>query len=748
MQELTPGLELGARFVLVRRIGRGGSAEVWLATDRRRGGEVALKFFDDSVTEDAARLARLESEVALAAALPPGLAVAVHGLERMDGRTFLVMEYLEGGDLGQLRGRSFESWSRAVDDVAAALEALHARGLVHRDLKCGNVFLDGEGRARLGDFGLAALAGSADSGHSPYNASPQQLRGEPAQPADDLYALGALLYELIAGHPPYYPDITRDRVLHEPVPPLVPRGAVPAGVRELALRLLSKSVNQRPASATVARARLAAAAADEAGALTPLAHEVQPPPARARGLRLLPTLLGIAALIAVAVVFLLPRTGIEESAFARKAREEAEQAGVARQGAEAARAAEAEARTLAEAARARFDAAFKALDARAAARWATADFARARDGGADAAQRFAVGDYTAATAGWDAASKVLGSLEEAWPKALADAVKRGEQALAAAQTDTARAAFELALAIERNHPPAAAGLARAKRIDEALALVDVARRDEQAGRLPAAESGYRKAMSIDSGVPGAREGLDRLTAGRSADTYSIAMSLGFAEAAAGRNDAARAAFNQALAVRPGAREALDAIAALERGQKASAISLLEARARTAESGERWDEAVTAWREAAGLEPSLESAREGLARATPRAELQRRIDALNASPERLWNAEGRAEARGLIAAAAASGNPRERLAASAGRLEQLAKASQSPIRLRLESDGQTQVVIYRVGQYGAFATRDVELLPGRYTVVGTRTGFRDVRREVVLPPGAPSASVVVRCEEPI
>ena len=78
----------------------------------------------------------------------------------------------------------------------------------------------------------------------------------------------------------------------------------------------------------------------------------------------------------------------------------------------------------------------------------------------------------------------------------------------------------------------------------------------------------------------------------------------------------------------------------------------------------------------------------------------------------------------------------------------AAAAQSPISLRLESDGLTQVMIYRVGQYGSFATREVQLLPGRYTVVGTRTGFRDVRREVVLPPGAPAAAVVVRCEEPI
>jgi hypothetical protein len=748
MQELTPGLELGARFVLVRRIGRGGSAEVWRATDRTRGAEVALKFFDETVTVDPARLAQLEAEVAHAASLPPGHVVGVHGIERIDGRTFLVTEYLEGGDLGQLRGRSFESWSSAVDDVAAGLEAMHAKGLVHRDLKSSNVFLDAQGRARLGDFGLTALAGSLRAGHSPYNASPQQLRGEPAQPADDLYAFGALLYELISGHPPYYPEITRDRVLHEPVPPLLPRGAVPAGVRELALRLLSKSVNQRPASATIVRAKLALAAADDSGALKPLVHEPAPLPERKRANRRWPVLLGAAAAVAIAAVILVPRSPVEESGFARRARDEARRAGLARQTAEAARASTAAARTLAEAARTRYAAAFKLGEARATARWATAEFARARDGGALASQRFAVGDYAAAATAWDEASAILGKLEQAAPKALADVMSQGEQALAHARTASARDAFRLALLIQPNHPPANAGLARADRLDEALALVDVARRDEQAGRQAAAEAGYRKALAADSAVPDAQEALDRMAAGRSADAYSIAMSRGFAESAAGRNEAARAAFNQALAARPGSREAQDAIAALDRGQRASAVALLEARARTAESDERWDEAVLAWREAANLEPKLESAREGLARATPRSELQRRIDTLNATPERLWSAEGRAEARGLVAAAAAAGNPRNKLAASAAQLDSLAAAAQSPIRLRLESDGLTQVMIYRVGQYGSFATREVQLLPGRYTVVGTRTGFRDVRHEVVLPPGAPAAAVVVRCEEPI
>jgi tetratricopeptide (TPR) repeat protein len=750
MKELTPGLELGARFVLVRRLGRGSSAEVWLADDRARGGQVALKFLADSFAADAARVARLESEVAAAHALPPEHFVRVEGVERVDGLTFLVMEYLEGGDLGQFRGRSFESWAAAVDGVAGALEALHARGLVHRDLKCANVFLDAAGRARLGDLGLTALAGAAPEAGSPYNASPQQLRGAPASPADDLYAFGALLYELIAGHPPYYPDITRDRVLHEPVPPLLPRGEVPIAVRELALRLLAKAPEDRPPGARELRRALAA---PEAGgeAVQPLVHTWPDAGARVRQKRgwLLPAAFAAAVLAVIGgFAWLQTRLAGEGSAIVADARREAEAASADQRTRAERQAAEASARETADAARAKFEAAFTSLDGRAAARWATAAFAEARDAGAEAARRQASGEFAAAAERWNTALAALAEIEKKAPAALATAMKDGQDSLAAGRTDPARAAFGLALAIQPNHPPATAGLARAERLDQALAQVDAAQNHERAGRTAEAESAYRKALAIDAAVPGAQAGLDRLAASRTADAYSVAMSRGFAESAAGRTEAARAAFNQALALRPGSREAQDAIALIDQGERASALEVLVARARAAEGEERWEEALTAWREAAGLEPTLESARDGLARATPRAELQRRIDALNAKPERLWDPAGRAEAKSLLATAATTGNPRERLAAAARELERLAAAAELPVPLRLESDGQTQVAIYRVGQYGAFSTREVKLLPGRYTVVGTRTGYRDVRREVVLPPGAAAAAVVVRCEEPI
>ncbi len=747
MTELTPGLELGARFALIRRLGSGGTSEVWLANDATRGERVALKIFDQA---DPGLAARLAVELARVQSLGGDHAVPIHDVLEAEDRSLVVMEFQEGGDLGQFRGRSFESWKQAADNVIAALEAAHAEDLIHRDLKCSNVLLDAAGRARLADFGLAALAGGqVAAGGSPYNASPQQLRGDPATPADDLYALGAMLYELIAGHPPYYPEITRERVLFEPVPPLLPRGTVPVGVRELTLRLLAKSPQERPASLPELRKRLESMTDDESGMVEAHALAGIPAPARTRGRRWLSAaLLASAAAMAAVFIWLPQYLARHNTGIVQVAREEAEAQSRERKTADQKTADIAILRTAAAEARTRFDAAFAALDAHAAAIWATDVFAAARVEGGQAAQSYAVGDYAVARQAWESAAAKLAGLEKQRPGALQQALDRGKAALAQWKTAEARAAFESALAIEPGHAAARAGIERAARLDQAFAFVDAAVAHERAGRLADAEQEFRKALALDAAAPGAAEGLARLAARKSGDAFAAVMSRGLADLTAGRTGPARAAFQQALALRPDSREARDALASLDQGQRASALRLLEARAASAESDERWDEALAAWQEAAGLEPGLASAREGIVRSKSRAELQQRIDALMQKPERLWDPAGRGEARTVLAMSAAAGNPRERLAAAARDLERLAAAAEKPVRLRLESDGQTSIAIYRVGQYGTFAQRDFELLPGRYTVVGTRTGFRDVRREVVLMPGSGPSAVVVKCEEPI
>jgi len=759
MIDLAPGQVLGDRFVLVRRVAEGRAAEVWLAEDRRHERRVALKLFDERLLDSPAAEARLRAEIETGRTLPPGLAVPVRALHRLDGLALLEMEYLPGGDLGQYRGRSFPVFAKALGQVAQALSAAHERGLVHRDLKSANVLLDADGRARLADFGLSAPAGAVAGGGSPYNMSPQQLRGEPATAADDLYAFGAMLYELLSGHPPYYPDITRERVLHEPVPPLVPRLPAPERLRHLALRLLAKSPADRPSSMEEVRRELIAALdepIEEAARALPAAARAPEPatpagapgPARTRrwaGVTAAVVLAGLAAIVFLWLpAYVADRSATTSREAATAALAEAERMRRAGED-EAARAA---ARDQAEAARAAFAEALAAIESRAAAVWATAELAAVRERGAEAGKLFEVGRYDEARAGWEDALAAIKEIDGRRPTAFAAALEEGRQALARGQSAAAAEAFELALTIEPGEAAAEAGLARARTLDEVLAAVDAGAREEQAGRYTQALEAYRRALSLDAGAPGAQEGITRITRRQSNEAFSAVMSRGMEALAAGRMEDARAAFERADAMRPGSAEVQDALAQLERESRAARLQGLRERAEQAERDERWEEAQAAWTEALGIEPTLEPGRAGLARAGPRAGLDDRFDALFDEPERLWQASGRAEAESLLAAAAQASPPRTLLEQRAERLAALLRAAETPVPVQLESDGITEVVIYRVGRMGSFRTRQVELMPGRYAVVGTRPGYRDVREEVIIRPGTAPQPVVVRCEEPI
>jgi serine/threonine protein kinase len=248
MASLEQGKRLAGRYVLLERLGDGGHAEVWAASDELAGARVALKFMHMQTcsADDAMLVLRHEAQMAQRLAHPGVLKV---GEPQRDGwNVFMPMEHAGGGDVTQLRGASWRRLLPVLLQVARVLEHAHSRGVVHRDIKPGNVLLDCAGVVRVTDFGTASRTGStmALSAGSPFFASPQQLRGDAATTSDDVYGLGALAYDLLTRHPPYYPDFDPQRVQREDPPRPVPVQAAPQGLLEFIQSMMARQGEVRP----------------------------------------------------------------------------------------------------------------------------------------------------------------------------------------------------------------------------------------------------------------------------------------------------------------------------------------------------------------------------------------------------------------------------------------------------------------------------------------------------------------------
>jgi serine/threonine protein kinase len=208
-----PGTILSHRYRVSARLGKGGMGEVYRATDLLLGQSVALKFLPDALNGSQAALERLRSEVRLARQISHPNVCRVYDIGEAGGQMFLTMEYIDGEDLASLLRRIGRLPSPKALEIArrlcAGLAAAHEEGVLHRDLKPGNVMIDGRGQVLITDFGLAGTAGEISrsdvrSGTPAYMA-PEQLAGVEVTQRSDLYALGLLLFELFAGEPPYPP---------------------------------------------------------------------------------------------------------------------------------------------------------------------------------------------------------------------------------------------------------------------------------------------------------------------------------------------------------------------------------------------------------------------------------------------------------------------------------------------------------------------------------------------------------------
>jgi hypothetical protein len=280
VQPVQPGSRLGPYEVL-SPIGAGGMGEVYKARDTRLDRLVAIKVLPAAVAGDAERLARFDREAKAVAALSHPNILAIHDFRDEDGIVFAVMELLDGQSLRERLDEGPLPPRRAIDyaaQIARGLAAAHRRGIVHRDLKPENLFVCADGRVKILDFGLAKVASGPEAetlvegatapppptppliatrpgvvlGTAGYM-SPEQVRGQPADQRSDLFSLGAVLYEMLAGRRAFQGDSPADTmsaILREDPPELsAVNPSVPASLQRIVAHCLEKSPEQRCQSA-------------------------------------------------------------------------------------------------------------------------------------------------------------------------------------------------------------------------------------------------------------------------------------------------------------------------------------------------------------------------------------------------------------------------------------------------------------------------------------------------------------------
>jgi len=799
MQGLIAELNLAERFVLIRRLGKGGMGEIWLAEDVQLQVRVALKILDPSLSGSAGFVDLLQQECRKARGLVHPNIVRVYDFHSDGGWSFISMQYIDGDTLVETRGKPFQIITHQMLMVCDALEYAHRAGIIHRDLKSSNVLRDRNGVCYLSDFGIASAlmddgrAGDHRSvelrgGGSLPSMSPQQLAGEPATVADDVYSLGALLYELLSGQPLFHPDVTPERIRAENPAPLEFDGAgqaIPEPLNDVIQATLAKSAQRRPAGVgavrsvleevhadypvTVAPGEITADRASKPGGsiIKPVGRRMpvtksaaaretvqsetgrRSPAKPGHSARLV--YVGLAALLFVAlgVIFFLPRIVQERGPLVLdRADEELANEGLPTEAGGSDPAMSDAQRQIADEALGRLLARDDRLRGMRVELWGEADWLAARQFADTGDAAYRARNYADALSNYRDALTLMEALELRAPKILNDTLREGKAAFEAGNQPDSIRNFEIAIAINPGNPVAREGLERAMRLDRVIELMARATEFENSGALAEARSAYEEVLALDPEWLPAREGFERMQAGVVRTQYEKTMAAGFSAMAREDFSQARSAFQSALRARPGDADATSALKQLDAEDRLREIIALRKSAQAAEQKEQWVTAVEKYQAILGIDKTVVSARQDLARSQGRLELHDKLNYEINNSDRFNEDQVYRMAGEILERARSLEDPGPVLAGQIDQLSQLLRIAAIPVPVNFQSDNLTEVVIYKVGKLGTFHARTMDLKPGGYVAVGSREGYRDVRRNFRVVPEGKMAPIVLSCEEPI
>jgi tetratricopeptide (TPR) repeat protein len=380
--------------------------------------------------------------------------------------------------------------------------------------------------------------------------------------------------------------------------------------------------------------------------------------------------------------------------------------------------------------------------------WASEAYEAAKALAGEGDAQYRERQFIEAKASYESGRDAMRAILETTDPVLLAQLQTGRDAIDALDGDSARLALEIATAIEPGNAELAALKQREATLEQIIQLLAEADTAEQRGELAKAEDSLKNAVTLDPEHKRVISELARVSAAHTSMRFNRAMSDGYQALDEGQFDSARKFFRLADQLSPGSTEAASALQEVQATQTAHRLADLQTRGQAMEAKEQWQQAVEAYEQAANIDSNILFAQEGLARSRSRAKLDKQFTLAINEPDRMSD-PAVAEATAVLLRQAAAISPRgPDLDRQINTLQGLLQQANTPLPVTLRSDGETEVILYKVARLGLFQQQQLKLRPGTYTAVGTRNGYRDVRVTFVLSHSEPVPPVMIRCTEQI
>lgn len=758
--QLLEGQDFAAHYSLMERVAQRNGVDVWLALDTQLSERVLLKVFDNALPEPVR--SSIEASIAATRGLVHPSIARLYLCDSFDGHDFLACQYVRGATHFSPGPDDVATQWSVLEQLLDAIAFAHGLRLAHGHLHPGNLLIDQEGKLRITDFGLPSSI--LNDGDFAAWLSPQVARGDVPDASDDIYSLGQLIHASLTGDTwregefessnPVPEELSRTvMAMLQPIAYERPRDI--SSIKETLRRfLLGESSSPLENMATYSRATPSTETVRPASGTEhrlPRERRVISAPVAYTGLLILLILAG-------GIFFGLPES---DPAPARTQVAAPAEKPTTTQNTIAAAAEEPQAKLtplqIARQKKLEEDGTKVAndilrlqvaLEDAGVQVWAPIDYAKAVEKTAEADAIFRESAFEEALATYQDAKKQLEALEARMSTVLAENLTRGTAAMQAKDPQTAIEAYTIATAIDPLDSDAKQQLERAENLEKVLEHMQAGDFLENERKLDEARQRYVAARDLDSEWQPARAAVARVDDKIATREFNDVMSKALGALASKEYETASEAFAEAQAILPNSTAPADGLEQIEVAQRQATIDGLFGTAVLHEQAERWPQAVEAYNEILAQDASLLTASRGLERATRRQELDEKLKRLLAEPTLLASDEELRLARRTVTEAARIDNPGDRLKKQVETLSHHISLARIPVTVTLNSDNRTNVTVYKIGELGRIESTSLDLIPGSYTIVGTRPGYRDVEYKLNLLGGRTVSPITISCTEKI